>query len=251
MSLSLTTGARAFLILVLTAVTVVSLRARPIAPAELRRRLPRCVAGLACFGLGIALFVRSTLGLPPWDVLHTGLAEIFDLPVGLVVNLVGLVVLLLWIPLRERPGLGTVLNTLEIGFVLDLSLNLLPTPKLFATRWLFALGGLVIIAAGSGLYIGSGLGPGPRDGVMMGLRRFGLSVRAARTVIELATMAIGFVLGGNVGLGTALFMFGIGPLVQIALRHLSLPPLVDPQSKPDQSGDQTGHQPEASAATRV
>lgn len=222
------TVARIFLVLVLGTLTAWSLRSHPVPSRELARRVPRCVAGLACFGIGIALFVLGDLGNPPWDVLHGGLAKSLDLPIGLVVNLVGLVVLLLWIPLRERVGLGTVLNTLEIGLVLDLTLDILDKPNNLAVRVAFAVCGLVVVAIGSGLYIGSGLGAGPRDGVMMGLRRFKLSVRASRTLIEVVTMGLGYVLGGRLGLGTVLFMVGIGPLVQISLQHLSLPALEDP-----------------------
>lgn len=225
MNLSTAGYARLLLVVVLGALTTWSLKTHPIPVSELVRRLPRCIGGLACFGFGIALFFLADLGNPPWDVLHGGLAKKLDLPVGLVVNLVGLVVLVLWIPLRERVGLGTVLNTLEIGLVLDLTLEVLTKPTNLGLRIAFAGAGLVIIAVGSGLYIGSGLGAGPRDGVMMGLRRFKLSVRTSRTIIEVTTMAIGYLLGGRLGAGTVFFMVGIGPLVQIALRHLSLPPL--------------------------
>jgi uncharacterized membrane protein YczE len=218
--------ARIFLVTILGSLTVWSLKNHPIPRSELARRLPRCIVGLACFGFGITLFVKAGLGLGPWDVFHGGLANKLDLPIGLVVNLIGVIILPLWIPLKERVGLGTVLNTLEIGVVLDLTSPLVSPPSNIAVRWIFVLVGLLIIAIGSGLYIGSGLGAGPRDGVMMGLRRFGLSVRVARTLIEVTTMILGFLLGGKLGVATALFMVGIGPLVQIALRYLSLPPLL-------------------------
>jgi uncharacterized membrane protein YczE len=225
MHLSSVAVARIFLITILGSLTLWSLKNHPIPGAELVRRLPRCIAGLACFGFGITLFVKAKLGLGPWDVFHGGLANKFDLPIGLVVNLIGVVILPLWIPLKERVGLGTVLNTLEIGVVLDLTSPLVSEPSNLLVRWLFVLVGLLIIAIGSGLYIGSGLGAGPRDGVMMGLRRFGLSVRVARTLIEVTTMVLGYLLGGKLGAATALFTVGIGPLVQIALRYLSIPPL--------------------------
>jgi uncharacterized membrane protein YczE len=217
--------ARLFLMAVLGTLTVWSLRNHPISVAELTRRVPRCVAGLACFGFGITLFVKAKLGLGPWDVFHGGLAKKIGLPIGLVVNLVGLVILPLWIPLKVRVGLGTVLNTLVIGLVLDLTSPLVKSPSNIVVRWTFVIVGLLIIAVGSGMYIGAGLGAGPRDGVMMGLRRFGLSVRTARTLIEVATMGLGYLLGGKLGLATVVFMVGIGPLVQIALRYLSLPAL--------------------------
>ena len=230
--------ARLALIVILGVLTIWSLRRYPIPWAELGRRLPRCLLGLACFGLGIALFIQSDLGNPPWDILHTGLAKRANLPVGLIVNLVGVAVLVLWIPLRERVGLGTVLNTLEIGLAVDLFLRFLPHPTTLWFRWLFAIAGLLVIALGSGFYIGSGLGAGPRDGIMLGLRRFGLSVRMARTLIETVTMGVGYLLGGKIGLGTALFMLGIGPLVQIALKHLSLPPLARSGAQTDLAAEE-------------
>jgi uncharacterized membrane protein YczE len=226
-----TTGiARVGLLVVLGVLTIQSLRSRPIPVHEQRARLPRCVAGLVCFGVGISCFFASRLGVPPWDVLHGGIARLADLDVGLVINLVGLVVLPLWIPLRERVGLGTVLNTLIIGFVVSGVNPHLPigsTADTLIGRIAYAVAGLVIIALGSGLYIGSGLGAGPRDGIMMGLSRLGLSVRAARTCIEATTLVIGFLLGGSVGAGTVLFMVGIGPLVQVFLPRLRLPALHD------------------------
>jgi uncharacterized membrane protein YczE len=222
---SLATAARIALIVTLTALSFRSLKQRPIPTRELRRRLPRCLLGLACFGVGIAFFVQSELGTPPWDVLHGGLAKLTGLDFGLVINLVGLAVLPLWIPLKERIGLGTVLNTLEIGLVVDFAKPLLPKPEAMPIRLSYVVIGVLIIALGSGLYIGAGLGAGPRDGIMMGLKRLGLSVRLARTIVELTTVIIGFLLGGRVGVGTAVFLVTIGPLVQLSLSRLTLPPL--------------------------
>ncbi len=217
---------RAVVIVIISVLTIVRLRRDPIPRRELVRRLPRCIAGLACFGIGIGLFFSARLGVGPWDVLHGGLATRLNLPVGVVINLVGLAILPLWIPLKEPIGLGTALNALEIGLVLDLVGPHLPIPDVFAERVAFALAGVVVIAVGSGLYLGSGLGSGPRDGLMMGLNRLGLSIRSARTVIEIATLGVGWALGGKVGLGTVIFLLGIGPLVQIFLPRLRLPPLV-------------------------
>jgi uncharacterized membrane protein YczE len=222
---STATFARIALVTILGILSVVSLRQRPVPLAELKRRLPRCVIGLACFGVGIAFFVQSKLGTAPWDVLHEGLSERTGLDFGLIINVVGLLVLPLWIPLKERIGLGTVLNTLEIGIVLDLVRPYAPAPDAMFIRIGYVMIGTLIVAVGSGLYIGSGLGAGPRDGIMMGLRRLGLSVRMARTIIEITTMIIGVLLGGTVGLGTAVFLISIGPLVQFFLARLSLPPL--------------------------
>jgi uncharacterized membrane protein YczE len=220
------TIARILLVITLIALTIRSIQQRPVPMVELRRRLPRCLAGLVLFGVGIPLFVQSHLGTAPWDVLHAGLATLTGLEIGLVINLIGLLVLPLWIPLKERIGLGTVLNALVIGLVVDFAKPRLPTPGALPVQVIFVFAGLFAIAIGSGLYIGSGLGAGPRDGVMMGLRRVGLSVRAGRTVIEFVTVVLGVLLGGRVGFGTIVFLVGIGPLVQVALSRLSLPPLI-------------------------
>ncbi len=215
--------ARLALVITLSVLLIRSLRQEPLSAAELRQRLPRCVIGLALFGFGIALLVQSNLGVAPWDVLHQGLAKRFNVEFGLVMNVVGLAVLPLWIPLRQRIGLGTVLNTLEIGLVVDLVRPHLGAPDALLSRWLFMLVGLAVIALGSGMYIGSGLGPGPRDGIMTGLKALGLSVRMGRTLVEITTLGLGFLLGGTAGIGTVVFMFGIGPMVQFVLDRMSLP----------------------------
>jgi uncharacterized membrane protein YczE len=177
------------------------------------------VAGLACFGTGIAFFVRSELGVPPWDVFHQGVSQHTGLGLGTVLIIVAFAVMLMWIPLRLRPGLGTLLNAVEIGLVLNLTEGLIPETKNIVIRIIFMLLGLTIIAAGSGLYIGAQFGSGPRDGLMLGLnKRFGISVRLARTLVEITVMVIGIFLGGHIGLGTFVFAFGIGPMVQVALR---------------------------------
>ena len=186
-------------------------------------RILRCVAGLALFGLGIALLLHANLGAAPWDVFHTGVSELTGVPVGTVIIITGIVILLLWIPLRESPGLGTVLNAIEIGVVVDLVLPHVPEPDALVVRLAMMLGGVVVIAIGSGLYIGAGLGPGPRDGLMTGLARRGISIRGARTGIEIVVLLIGVLLGGAIGLGTAVFALGIGPLVQFFLPRLTLP----------------------------
>ncbi len=226
--MSTTSAVRLALIAVLAVLTVRSLRARPIPPRELARRLPRCVAGLVCFGVGISLFFAGDIGVPPWDVLHGGIAERTGADVGFVINVVALLLLPLWIPLGERIGLGTVLNAMLIGTVVSAVNPRLPiegTADTMAGRVAYAVTGLVTVAVGSGFYIGSGLGAGPRDGLMMGLSRLGLSLRAARTTIEATTLGLGWLLGGSVGAGTVLFLVGIGPLVQVFLPRLRLPPL--------------------------
>jgi uncharacterized membrane protein YczE len=185
-------------------------------------RIARCVFGLTLFGLGIALLIDADLGAAPWDVFHTGVSEITGIPVGTVIIAVGVLLLIAWIPLGERPGLGTILNALVIGVVVDLTLPLSPDDAALGVRVAMMLLGIVIIAVGSGLYIGAGLGPGPRDGLMTGLARRALSIRAARTGIEVAVLVAGVALGGSIGIGTALFAFGIGALVQLFLPRLTM-----------------------------
>ena len=193
---------------------------------ELAARLPRLIVGLVLFGFGIAIMVIANLGLSPWEVLHQGISRRTGIPIGTVGIMTGVVVLLLWIPLRERIGIGTMLNVLLIGIVVDLSLLALPTTvEILWLRWALMLGGTVIIAFGSGLYIGAGLGPGPRDGLMTGLARRGINIGVARAGIEITVLVIGFFLGGTVGIGTVVFAFGVGPLVAIFLPMLSMKPL--------------------------
>lgn len=193
-------------------------------PVErLLERLVRCVGGLALFGIGISLIIGADLGAAPWDVFHQGLAAQTGIGIGTVIIIVGALLLLLWIPLRERPGLGTVLNAVEIGLVVNVVLPLLPDTDRLVPRVALMLAGIVLVAIGSGLYIGSGLGPGPRDGLMTGLARLGSSIRVARTGIELTVVVAGLALGGAIGVGTALFAFGIGPLVQVFLPRLTVP----------------------------
>ena len=192
---------------------------------ELFGRLPRCVGGLAMFGVGIACIVRADLGLAPWDVFHQGVSELTGVSLGLVIILTGVALLLLWIPLRQRVGIGTVLNALEIGVVVDITLAVVPETDALVLRWLLLVGGIGLIAVGSGLYIGSGLGAGPRDGLMVGLNeRFGWSIRVSRTVVEVAALLSGWALGGSVGVGTVVFAISIGPLAHITLDWFRLPP---------------------------
>ena len=179
---------------------------------ELARRLPRLLAGIIVLGIGIAPILDAELGVAPWDVLHQGLAEITGLSFGLVVVLVGIVVLLTWIPLKQRAGIGTIINTLTVGFIVNGVLDVLPEVHNLAVRWAMLLGGIVITSFGMALYIGAGLGPGPRDGLMTALAARGHPLWLVRTVIELVVLSIGFVLGGDVGIGTVLFAFGIGPI---------------------------------------
>ncbi len=192
-------------------------------------RLLRCLFGLFLFGLGISMIIDAELGAAPWDVFHTGVSELTDISVGNVVILTGIALLLLWIPLRERPGLGTLLNAVVIGLVVDLTLPWIPESDLLIPRALLMLGGVAVIAIGSGFYIGAGLGPGPRDGLMTGLTRrtigsWPISIRFARTAVEVLVLGVGIALGGSIGIGTAVFTVGIGPLVQIFLPRLTMKP---------------------------
>lgn len=191
-------------------------------PRELRRRLPRLLLGLVLCGLGIAMMVAGDLGLGPWDVLHQGVTVRTGIPIGTMNILVGLVVLALWWPLGERPGLGTVLNVLVIGSVVDLVLLVVDTPDSMALRATMMASGPVLFGIGSGFYIGAGLGPGPRDGLMTGIARRGLRVGSVRAGLEVTVLAIGWLLGGTVGLGTLWFAFGIGPIVHLSLQRLAL-----------------------------
>jgi uncharacterized membrane protein YczE len=201
-------------------------RTRPARPAarDWADRLLRCVVGLAAFGVGISLIIEARLGAAPWDVLHQGIAKRTGVALGAVIVIIGLLLLLLWIPLRQRPGIGTLLNALLIGATAGLVLPLLPSPDQAVWRLLFLAVGLVTTGLGSGLYIGAGLGSGPRDGIMMGLSQRGVSVRVARTALEVTVVALGFALGGRVGIGTLAFALGIGPLVHLFLPRLTIPP---------------------------
>ncbi|MGW2487448.1 membrane protein YczE [Streptomyces sp. NPDC001606] len=191
---------------------------------RLGRRLSQLYAGLVLYGASSALLVRADLGMEPWNVLHQGLAELTGLTIGVVSIVVGAAVLLLWIPLRQRPGLGTVSNVFVIGLAMDGTLALVPDVRSLAVRFLLLLAGIVLNGAATGLYIAARFGPGPRDGLMTGLhRRTGRSLRLIRTAIEVAVVVTGFTLGGTVGVGTVLYAVSIGPLAQLFLRVFAVP----------------------------
>jgi uncharacterized membrane protein YczE len=181
---------------------------------SMTRRLIQLFWGLALYGLSIGLMVRSELGLNPWDVFHQGLAQLTGLSLGMIVIIIGAAVLLLWIPLRQRPGIGTISNVFLIGIWADISLWLIPPANGMPLAWAMLLGGVFLNGIAGGAYIGAGLGPGPRDGLMTGLViRTGKSVRLVRTGIEAAVVAAGWALGGTLGIGTLLYAISIGPLV--------------------------------------
>ncbi|MFF5304951.1 YitT family protein [Streptomyces sp. NPDC013161] len=192
---------------------------------RLGRRLAQLYVGLALYGASSALLVVSGLGLEPWNVLHQGLAELTGLTIGVVSIIVGAAVLLLWIPLRQRPGLGTVSNVFVVGLAMDGTLALVPDAHGLAVRIPLLLAGILLNGAATGLYISANFGPGPRDGLMTGLHRdTGRSIRLIRTAIEVAVVATGFALGGTVGIGTLLYALAIGPLAQLFLRMFAAPP---------------------------
>ncbi|HEU5333800.1 MAG TPA: hypothetical protein VFU73_13565 [Actinocrinis sp.] len=181
-------------------------------------RITELMAGLLLYGISEALMLSPAVGVDPWDVFHTGLARMTGIPVGTVLIIVGAFVLLLWIPIRQRPGLGTLANIVVIGVVLDLTLGAVPTPHALWARWAVFCAGVLLNAVATGLYIGAGLGPGPRDGLTTGFAARGHSIRVVRTGVEVTVLVAGWLLGGNVGLGTVVYAVAIGPLV-----HLTIP----------------------------
>ncbi|MFE6668491.1 YitT family protein [Streptomyces sp. NPDC057697] len=191
--------------------------------AHLTRRLIQLYAGLALYGASSALLVRAGLGLEPWGVLHQGLAERTGATIGVVSIVVGAAVLLLWIPLRQRPGLGTVSNVFAVGIATDGTLALVPDVHGLVAQIAVLVAGVVVNGVATGLYIAARFGPGPRDGLMTGLHlRTGRSVRLVRTLIELAVVVTGFLLGGTLGAGTVLYALAIGPLAQFFLRVFAI-----------------------------
>ncbi len=188
------------------------------------RRIAQLLVGLFLYGFAIAMMVRAGIGVSPWDVLTQGVSLQTGLPFGLVTNLIGVLVLLLWIPIRQKPGIGTVLNVLLIGPSAQLGLWLIPELTVLWAQVLLFAGGLVLLAIATGLYIGARFGPGPRDGLMTGIHhRWGWKIWIVRTGIEVTVLTIGWMLGGNVGVGTLAFALLIGPMVQRTIPWLMVP----------------------------
>ncbi len=189
---------------------------------DLRAALPRMpghIVGLVAFGLGIALMAQAGIGLGPWEAFHEGISRHTGISLGTVSILLGIPILLLWWPLGERPGIGTVINVVLIGSATNVGQAVIPVQTVPIAQLAMMLAGVGVIGAGSGLYLAADLGPGPRDGLMTGIhKRFGWSIRRARTAIELTVLGAAFLLGGTIGLGTVVFAFGIGPVVQVMLR---------------------------------
>src|SRR5580693_8662590 len=186
------------------------------------RRLIQLFSGLVLYGVSDAMLLLARLGVDPWDVLHQGLARRIGLQTGTWSIIVGAAVLLLWVPLRQRPGIGTLGNVATVGAVIDLVLAVVPAPHSLVAQIPVMIGGVVLNGVATGLYIGAGLGPGPRDGLMTGIASRGHSLRLVRTSIELSVLAAGWLLGGTVGIGTAVYALSIGPLVHFLLPRLTV-----------------------------
>ncbi|EOU9529950.1 YitT family protein [Cronobacter dublinensis] len=182
------------------------------------RRLLQLYVGLALYGVSTAMFVRSNLGTDPWNVFHLGLARLLSLNIGVVIIGVGVLVLLLWVPLRQKPGLGTISNVIMIGLAADAALAVLPAPSSLAVRSGLLVAAVVVNSLATGMYIGAGFGAGPRDGLMTGINaRTGWSVRSVRTAIEVSVLLAGWAMGGTLGIGTVVYALTIGPLIQLCL----------------------------------
>jgi uncharacterized membrane protein YczE len=204
-----------------------------LAPVSVRiaahRRLPQLAFGLALYGASDGLLVRANLGLDPWDVFHYGVSARLGADFGTVTAITGLVVLLAWIPLRQRPGVGTIANIALIAISVDAVLALVPQQSALLVRIPMMVAGIVLNGAATAIYVGTRLGPGPRDGLMTGLAaRTGWSIRLIRTGIEVTVLVVGWLLGGTVGVGTLLYALGIGPLIQFFLRYFAWRPTESP-----------------------
>lgn len=186
-------------------------------PPSTTLRAIQLMVGLVLYGVSLAMLLLSSLGNSPWDVLHQGLARTFGGGTGTWSIVAGAVVLLAWIPLRQRPGIGTVGNVVVIGVVMDATLAVAATPSQVGPRMALLVAGIVLNAAATGLYIGAAFGPGPRDGLMTGLAARGISIRVARTGLEVSVLTVGWLLGGTLGVGTLAYALSIGPLAQVAL----------------------------------
>jgi uncharacterized membrane protein YczE len=201
--------------------TALDLKPVPVTTAPVRR-LPQLLGGLTLYGVSMALMIRSGLGLDPWDVLHEALSRRTGLSFGTVTAIVGALVLLCWIPIRQRPGVGTVANIVVIAVAVDVTLALVTAPSALPVRILLLVSGVVLNGLATAAYIGVRLGPGPRDGLMTGFTaRTRLSIRLVRTGIELTVLATGWLLGGTVGIGTIVYALAIGPLTQAFLPHVA------------------------------
>lgn len=198
------------------------------------RRLIQLYAGLSLYGLSTAMFVRANLGADPWNVFHLGVAKLLTMDIGTVMIVTGALVLLLWIPLRQRPGLGTISNVIVIGLAADVALALIPALDSLTARIALLVSAVIVNAIATGMYIGAGFGAGPRDGLMTGINaRTGWSVRSVRTAIEITVLLLGWAMGGTFGVGTVLYALTIGPLIQICLPWFRQKPQVLREPQPE------------------
>ena len=199
------------------------------------RRIIQLALGLFLYGIAISLIVRAAIGVAPWDVLSQGVVKQTGLSFGFVTVALSVVVLLLWIPIKQKPGIGTVLNALFVGPSAEVGLAILPVPDSLVMQVVFFAGGLALLAVATGLYIGARFGPGPRDGLMTGIhRKFGWKIWIVRTAIEVTVLSIGWLLGGNVGIGTVAFALLIGPMVNITMPFFLVPAAVTPATTPEE-----------------
>ena len=217
----------------------------PVPPDRRPRRLVQLTVGLVLFGVTIAMMVLSDLGLAPWDVFHQGLARTFGLGIGTWSIIISFVVLLAWWPLRQRMGLGTVLNAVVVGLVIDLVLAVAEPPEALWAQIALLVGGVAGNGVATGLYIGAGLGPGARDGLSTAIAAKGYSMRVVRTGVEAATLVVGFLLGGTVGVGTVLYAVGMGPIT-----HRTIPALAIDPAPPSPPAEGLGARPSAGAPAR-
>jgi uncharacterized membrane protein YczE len=214
----------------------------PIPADQRARRFAQLLAGLLLYGVTASMLVLAGYGLDPWDVFHQGLSRTFGLPIGTWTVIVGCIVLLAWVPLPQRPGIGTLLNALLVGTVMNVVLATFHQPHAVAERVALLIGGVVGGAVATGLYIGAGLGPGPRDGLTTGMAARGHSIRVVRTAIEAVVLGVGWLLGGTVGIGTVFYAMAIGPLTHITIPALAITRTVKRPSAEHErvAGDQCG-----------
>jgi len=194
----------------------------PVPPDARARRFVQLAAGLVLYGVSASMLVLAALGLDPWDVLHQGLSRQLGLGIGTWAIIASVFVLALWWPLRQRPGVGTVANAVVVGLVMNLVLDAFDTPDALGARLALLIGGVVLNGVATGMYIGAGMGPGPRDGLTTGLAARGHSIRVVRTAIEVTVLVAGFALGGTVGIGTLLYALAIGPISHVTIPALAI-----------------------------
>ncbi len=217
---------------------------RPIPPDRRARRFAQLFVGLGLYGLTASMFVLARLGLDPWDVLHQGLAGTIGGEIGTWTVIVSVLVLLAWIPLRQRPGIGTLCNAVLVGLVMDVVLGAVHPPHALWARWALLVGGVAANGIATGLYIGAGLGPGPRDGLSVGIAGRGHSMRVVRTTIEGSVLITGFLLGGTVGVGTVMYALSIGPITHKTIPALAISePPAGPVAPPRATGPELGARP--------